>query len=337
VRRFNRDAGFEPMLVSGAERNREGWQARDVPEKRSPAVHIWRKEMRARSIAGRKASALKIVGGLALAGVLSGARADAATIVSSLADYEPRLTRPTGSNPGEQLAIDPNIDTPSDATTVRVGGQSRFRFTSAFFFALPALNPGDTITNANLQFTQGPDGSTVAPLHNVDLRGVGVTQDVLVANDPDAVKVDETANPALSDLLYNDQEIDTRAAIGTTVPRTEIQENFLTPSDTIATGGAQVVRNTDAAGDLGLAAYMNALYAAGVPAGSFMIITLNADAPPNDAATSRYLFASANDADLVDRPTLTFDVLAAPEPAGFTMLAIGAVAALGRRTRRRLV
>jgi hypothetical protein len=262
-------------------------------------------------------------------------RAAPMVITSSLADYEPRLTRATGTNPGEGLAIDPAIDTPSDAANLRVGGQSRFRIGSAYFFALPALAPGQSIGNAHLSFTQIPDTATSGanvPAFNADLRGVGITQDISVANDPDNPQVDPTVNPNISALLYNDADTDARPAVGTAVPRLLVQNNFLAPGDYIANGGSIATRNTTAAADALLGGYLNSLYAAGVPDGSFLILTIMPDAPPGDAVTNRYQLASANATDPAQRPTLTIDVV--PEPASLGLFAIGAAALLARRRRR---
>ena len=272
---------------------------------------------------------------LVVGAALSGGSAVAATIVpSSLADYEPRLTRPTGSNPGEQLAIDPAIDTPSDAANLRIGGQSRFRIGSAYFFPLQPLLPGQTLSNAHLSFTQIADSATggVAPTFNADLRVVGITQDVSVNNDPDNPKVDPTVNPAISADLYNDTDADERAPLGTTVPRLRVQDNFLSPAQYIANGGTAAVRGTSSEADALLTAYLNSLYAAGVPEGSFLVVTLTPDAPPSDVTTTRYQIASANAADAGQRPTLSFDVV--PEPGATGMLAVAATGLLARRRRR---
>ena len=274
-------------------------------------------------------SALVCLLAAALLGAGTGARA--AVIESSLADFEPRLTRPTTSNPGEQLAIDTNIDTPSDATNLRIGGQSRFRIGSAYFFRLPTLQPGQLVSSAGLRFTQIPDTAAgTAPSFNADLRVVGITQDISIANDPDAPQVAETVNPALSALLYSDTATDDRAAIGTSLPRLTLQDNFLTPGQYLANGsGANALRETSLLANTTLAGYLNTLYAAGVPAGSFLIVTLNPDAPPDDVATNRYQLASANAADVAQRPALTIDVV--PEPSALGVLGFAAVALLRRR------
>jgi len=261
-------------------------------------------------------------------------------ITSSVADYEPRLTRPTGSNPGESFAIDSNIDTPSDAAELRIGGQSRFKFTGAFFFALPTFAPGDTVTTANLRFAQRPDASTIPLTFNADLRVLGITQDISESFDPDPTPGDTTPdadtptiNPALSPDLFSETDLDTRAGIGTLLGRVELQDNFVTPADNIATGGATTPRESSDAADALLAGYINGLIAEGIPAGSFLIVTLNPDGTPNDVSTNRYTFASANSAVEADRPTLTLDVRPVPEPGTIGILGAVGFSLLARRRR----
>jgi hypothetical protein len=274
------------------------------------------------------------VGGFVLAVLIACGAARADTVASSVADYEPRFVRPTGSMPGTGFAIDTNIDTPSDAAELRVGGQNRFKFTAAFFFPLPALDPGQTVANANLRFAQRADASAIAPTYNADLRVLGITQDISDANDPDSTGRMPTVGPSLSatDILYSETDADTRPGIGTTLARLELQDDFLTPADTIAAGGATTPRESNAAADTLLTGYLNSLITQGIPAGSYLIVTLNPDATPNDEQSNRYLFASSNSTLPADHPTLSFDVV--PEPGGVAMLGLAALGLSARRRRR---
>jgi hypothetical protein len=264
------------------------------------------------------------------------ANAAVLTIEGSPADYEPRLTRPTTSQPGEGLAIDTNVNTPSDAANLRIGGQARFRIGTAYFFALPTLAPGETIYLASLRFTQIPDSAAtgVRPTFNADLRAVGIFSDISVAHDPQGTQpqINPSLDPSLSSLLYGDAEDDTRAAVGTTVPRFEIHDNFLVPDFYIANGGTNATRTTGPGANLLFANYLNTLYAAGVPSGSYLVVTLNPDAPPDDVNTNRYQVASANATDASQRPALTVEIV--PEPSAAGLLVLAGTALVARRRRR---
>jgi hypothetical protein len=250
---------------------------------------------------------------------------------SSVADYEPRLVRPMGSQPGQDFAIDTNYDTPSDAVELRVGGQARFKFTGAFFFPLPTFTPGQTVSSANLRFTQRPDANAAAPQFDLDLRVLGITSDISETYDPDATGKAPTINPALGPELYNETNEDTRDGIGTSLPRLLLQDDFVTGDQGIPTGGATVVRETGDMADLLLVNYLNQLIAQGVPAGSHLIVALNPDATPDDTQTNRLIFASANNATAADRPALQLEVV--PEPSTLGVLGIAVAGLLARRRR----
>src|SRR6185295_17662521 len=77
------------------------------------------------------------------------------TIVGDAADFEPRLR--TGGTITPEGPYDP---CPSvNATSLRIGFQTNFLITSAFFFRLPLLAPGETITAADFSITELPDSA----------------------------------------------------------------------------------------------------------------------------------------------------------------------------------
>ena len=267
-----------------------------------------------------------LVGVAAAVLCVSAGVAGAAPIYSSLADYEPRLVRPNPSPAGEQLAIDPAIDTPSDAANLRVGGQSRFRIGSAYFFALPTLTPGQTISGASLAFTQIPDtaAATAAftPQFNADLRVVGITQDISVANDPDTSRWTRRSTRRSASSLRRHRGRHPRPA----------------RHDRAAAGAPGQLPDAGAVPRAGLRRQRTAAErrhgqraAAGLPQlalrGRRPVGQLSdRDAQSRRAAgrtlTNRYQFASSNVADNAQRPTLHLDVV--PEPGSLSLLAVAA-------------
>lgn len=293
----------------------------------------------------RKSSCVTAVAAL-LFGVVQVQAQVITDIVSSVADYEPRLEQNSTSEPFFLNNIDDlssqgstlgagNIDIPSDATILRVGGQSRHKMNAAMFFPLPESSIVDSINSAHFKITQV--GISGTPITNADLWAVGVYSDIAVSNDFDDPQVNPTIangtdiNTGLAGLLYLDADVETTTAgLNTSVPRQKIAENFLIVTDALSSGTA--LRETDAAADASLASYLNSLYASTtIGPDTWLVLRLNPDAVPSNA-TNQYRFASANDAVNV-QPTLTLNYNEVPEPGSFAVLASLAVIGAARRRR----
>lgn len=279
--------------------------------------------------------------------LVAGAGAAPVDIVSSIADYEPRMEQDSSGGPfiiNDQNDLSAsglgsnNIDTPTDSNNVRVGGQSRHKFNSAFFFPLPTLSATDQVDSAHLSFDMLQETSTAgtAPTYNGDLWAVGLYSDIAVSNDYDDPQVNQTTAPGLSSLLYLESDSDAAAGLNTSIARTKLVDDFLTSADFLPASGttATAPKETDASADAALAAYLNELYAAGVPEGSYLVIRVNPDVAPT-TDTNRWRIASANHDDAALHPTLTLDVVAIPEPAGMALLGVAAAGLLARQRRWR--
>jgi len=252
--------------------------------------------------------------------LLAGNRARGATIVGDTADFEPRLR--TGGTITPEGPYDPGPSV--NAVSLRVGFQTNFLITSAFFFRLPVLAPGETITAADFSITELPDtaATAVTPNHNADLVAVGFTN-----IDPPA------RNAAASEQYFYVGE----GLFDTAPGRLQIQDNFLVPADFIPSGGSAAGKSTDAVGDAALLGYIHDLYANQatnqfVPGTSYLILRLNPDTL-GDSGTRRYTVASAENADAgITPPTLSLNIV--PEPGAAMLLSAGMLVVTRIRRRR---
>lgn len=242
-----------------------------------------------------------------------------AAITSSVSDFEPRLR--TGGTITPEGPYDPGPSV--NATSLRVGYQTNFLITSAFFFQLPLLAPGESIVGADFSVMELPDSATsaVTPAHNADLVAIGFTN-----TDPP----ERTAATSEAYFYLGEGNLDTAPG------RLQIQDNFLMPSDFIPNGGTAFTKSTDETGDTTLTGYINGLYANQatnqfVPGTSYLILRLNPDTG-GDSGTKRYTVASADNMTAGTMPpTLTLVVV--PEPSSIALLAGAGLMAIAFRTR----
>lgn len=283
--------------------------------------------------------------GVASAAIIAAAAhaAPAATIVSSVADYEPRQERGRddgnwyfndlndGSSTGTGTG---NIDIPSDAGEVRVGGQNHHKYSAAYFFPLPQSSEVASVDAAHFAVSQIEDTSATDPTFNADLWAVGIYSNIAVANDFDDPKVNPTiGEDGLASLLHNDADTDTRAGLNTSVPRTKIADNFIAVGEHLDPGGGSALFETSGAEDAALLAYLTELYnTTTIGPDAYLVLRVSPDATPNGDATNRYRLASASNGTAgVTLPTLTLETTPVPEPAGLALLALGAAGLLARR------
>jgi hypothetical protein len=273
----------------------------------------------------------------AVAAVMSlAAQAAVVTVHDSVDDFEAQHNSTTGAY----------IASENFTSGSRVGFQSNFNgtgtgapggITSLYFFQLPALAPGESITSASFSLGTLPDSSsaatTVAPTFNADLYALGVVNSVsktaadaqkyfYLGHDP------QTALPV----------VDGAAPITGSVQR--LVDDFLTPNAWIPNGGTPGPAMGGNLTSYILNLYANQAANGFTPGTSYLVLRLNPDADSiPTSGTQRFTTtfegqgtATSPGAGTAEtRPLVTLNVVAVPEPASAGLLLIGAAALLRRR------
>ena len=223
----------------------------------------------------------------------------------------------------------------------RVGFQSNFNGTGAnapggiqavYFFQLPALPEGQTVSAASFSVGRQPEQTTgTTPSFNGDLYALGLVS-----------AIDKTAAAAQKYFYLGDTEQTALPDGGPahSGPVARLADDFLTPADFIAAGGTASATPNSA----DITSYLQALYADpaanGVtPGTSYLVVRINPDADPAalPGGTERYTLAFQGTAanggagSPENRPQITIDVV--PEPAGATVMLVGAAGLLLRRRK----
>lgn len=278
-----------------------------------------------------KTIAIAIAIAILSAGVLgfpvSGAQAATLVVPGSSDDYEAQKR----SNNGV-FAASENFTTAS-----RVGHGTNFNgsgdfapggFTSLFFFQLPVLPSGQTVTSATFSVGRLPDSATsaVTPTFNADLYALGVI-DTNPKTVEDAEKfwyIGNTPQAALPVVAGS-------TSVSGTVSR--IADDFLVPADFIANGGSASATPDTA----DISSYIQDLYANPLangftPGTSFLVTRVNpdADSPPT-SGTQRYFLAFSGAGTPENQPQITLETI--PEPSSLAVALVAAVALLGYRRR----
>jgi hypothetical protein len=230
------------------------------------------------------------------------------------------------------------------ATGSRVGFQSNFNgagasppggITTLYFFQLPALGAGESISGASFGVGRLADSATSAttPTFSADLYALGLVGSVSKTA-ADAQKFFYLGGAAQGALPADGP------AVGGTVAR--VKDDFLTPGDFIANGGAAAASPTTA----DLSAYVKNLYAnpaanGFTPGASYLVLRINPDADTVPASgTQRYTLAFQGTAanggagTPENRPTLTLTTEVVPEPGGVGVMLVAGAGAVGRRRSR---
>jgi hypothetical protein len=257
------------------------------------------------------------------------ARSATIAILDSIDDFEAQRR----SDTGVYIASENNI-------TARAGHQTNFNGSGAnapgaimpiYFFLLPTLAAGESVTSASFSLGVVPDTATsaVTPTFNGDLYILGLI-DAIAKTAADAQKfwyIGNTAQAALP-------TVGGSSTVNATVSR--VADNFLLPADFVPNGGTEVLHSSD------ISAYVQNLYASPGPTGftpgtSYLVVRVNpdADSPPT-TGTQRYSLATqgtpSNFGSGTNRPTVTLEVI--PEPSSLALTLLFAAGTIRLRSRR---
>jgi hypothetical protein len=245
------------------------------------------------------------------------------SVTGHAADFEARVALNTSGASGD---YDPANSTTNNniRTGVAGGSNNKVYANSIFLFKLPVLQSGESVSGANLRLTELADPANGPPTINADLWAIGYDNRTLPGN-----------GPTESQSYFFNGVLDANPGIGAGASRMLIQDNFLTPTDVINTGGAPVAHDTNNSADTALLAYIQSLYANPniIPGTTSLILRLNYDdaaySPVFGTTPNHYTIAAADNA--ANKPTLTLSTQQVPEPHTITLLAAALLMLLPRR------
>jgi len=246
------------------------------------------------------------------------------TISGHPSDFESRVALGATGSTGD---FDPSNSVTNTSLRVGVAGgaNNKVYAEAIFFFKLPILQNGETLTNANLRVTELADPANGPPTINADLWALGYTNAASPLN-----------GAAESQAYYYNGPADPSAGVGAGAVRALIQDNFLIPSDVIGTGGPSAAHDTSNGGDAALLSYIQLLYsnASVIPGTTSLILRLNYDdsaySPVFATTPNHYTLTAGENANA--KPTLTLTTQTVPEPHTFILFAASALL-FSRRAR----
>ena len=220
-------------------------------------------------------------------------------------------------NTADQFIAGPSTSGPQDGTGTSLGNAAGVTLkvgrvagsnadagrNAVYVFQLPNLGAvANPFTSAALSFgITTIDNNTAV---NVDLYGLG--------------RRDAAPTIAVGDYYFANGADSTDA--------TRLQVDILTPTST-----PNSIISTDGTGSANLLAFLNAQYAGGVGVGEYVYLRLNVDGALNNIVRG-YNVNTADVADAASKPTITFEAI--PEPATFSLAALGCAAVVLRRRSR---